>query len=743
MPDDTSEHEALEGVIERITYQAPDSGWTVARLAVDGRREPVPVVGNMLGPEVGESVRLFGKWEKHDRYGPQFRFERYQLVRPATAAAVRAYLGGGLVDGIGPKLAEVVVGYFGDETLEVLENEPQRVTEVPGIGEKRARALREAWERHRSVHRIMVFLHDHGVGGALAGRIYAAYGDQAIETLERRPYRLARDIRGIGFLTADRIARSVGIAPDDPSRIEAGVVHVIRVATDEGHLYLPRPLAVPQAEQLLAVPAQNVEMAVERLVEAKELVQEQHEGEVALYVPHLHEVEMEVACRLRYFAENRPPGTPTQEHMRGWLAHWEQMARVELTDEQRGAVTAALQRGACVITGGPGTGKTTVTRAIVDACQALGRPVALASPTGRAAKRLQQLAGHDASTIHRLLAYDPHRGGFRYGVEEPLRVALVIIDEASMLDVVLARDVLRAIPAQGRIVFIGDADQLPSVGPGNLLRDIVASGQVAVHRLTHIFRQGEGSDIITSAHLLNRGEAPRFPRREQWLQRRGDCVLLEEEDVEAAAARVIRTATESLPRLGFRPEDIQVIAPLHRGPIGVAALNAGLQAAFNPPAPGKREARRGEVVFREGDRVLQTVNDYDKGVYNGDIGYLRRINPEDRIVTVEFDLGDVEYQFGELEQIEPAYALTVHKSQGSEYPAVVIVMHSSHYIMLQRNLLYTALTRAQRMACIVGNQRGIWRAISNVSERERFTRLAARLRDELPCGDFAPSTALG
>ncbi len=734
--------ESLEGVIERITFHTPDTGWTVARLAADRGREGAAIVGCMLSPEVGEAIRLFGRWQKHERFGRQFRFERYQLVRPATAAAIRAYLGGGLVEGIGPKLAQALVAHFGDKTLDILDSDPDRVREAPGIGKQRARALQEAWQRHRTIHHIMVFLHEHGVGGALAARIFSLYGDQAIEMLERKPYQLAREVRGIGFATADRIARSVGIAHDDPGRLEAGVNHALRTATDEGHLYLPLPLLITHAERLLEVDAQRVELAADRLRAADDLLVEVFEGEVAAYLPTLHQVECEVAGRLRYLSANHPPGAPTLAQTRAWLARRESMGELVLNREQAQAVAGALAGGVSVITGGPGTGKTTVTRALVDACRAMGRPVALASPTGRAAKRLQQLAGHEASTVHRLLAYDPVKGGFKHGPDSPLRVAMLILDEASMLDVMLAREVLRAMPAQGQLVLIGDADQLPSVGPGSLLRDVVASDAVNVFHLSEIFRQAEGSDIVHSAHLLNRGEAPHFPRRQEWVKERGDCVLLEEEEVEAAADRVVRTTTESLPRLGFRPHDIQVITPLHRGPIGVAALNALLQEALNPADPAKPEVRRGEIALRQGDRVLQTINDYDRGVFNGDIGVIRDIDRGRRTLTVDFDLGPVEYEFSALDEIELAYALTVHKSQGSEYPAVVMVIHSSHYIMLQRNLLYTALTRAQRMACVVGNQRGIWRAIQNVAERDRFTRLAARLRGELPCGDWAPGVPL-
>lgn len=726
MQPEVSDEQSIDGVLERITFHAPDTGWTVARLQVSVH-QVVAVVGSMLSPEVGESVRLFGSWTDHPQYGRQFRFTRYQLVRPTSAAAIQAYLSGGLVEGIGPAFAERLVKHFGDQTLEILETDPQRVCEVRGIGEKRAAALLEAWQRHRTVHRIMVFLHEKGIGGAIAGRIYAKYGDQSVEVLEREPYRLARDIRGIGFLTADRIARVVGISAEDPSRIEAGLLHVLDSAGGEGHLYLPAEPLMERAEALLDVSRQHIEMGLERLVESEDAVREILGDETGVYLKRMHEAESEVAEILGRLAEFEVPGAPAQEHVSGWLKRREDMGATGLTDEQADAVGTSLRRGLCVITGGPGTGKTTVTRAIVDACQNLGKRISLASPTGRAAKRLEQLAAHPAATIHRLLAYDPYRGGFKHGPEEPLETDVVLVDEASMLDIFLARDLVRALPNHARLVLVGDADQLPSVGPGNVLRDIVASRVAPVCRLTQVFRQAEGSDIITSAHLLNRGESPRFPKREQWLRERGDCVWLEEEDPEEAAERVIKTATVSLPKMGFNPREIQVITPLHRGPIGVKALNERLQEALNPAGPGKRETRRGETILREGDRVLQTANNYDRGVYNGDIGFISAIDRERGLVAVEFEMGRVEYATDELEDLALAYALTVHKSQGSEYPAVVIVIHASHYIMLQRNLLYTALTRAQRMACLVGNQRGIWRAINNVSQRDRFTRLAERL----------------
>lgn len=726
------EVESIEGVLERITYHAPDSGWTIARVTVPSSATSVAAVGAMLSPEVGESVRLYGQWQTHPRYGPQFRFDRYQLVRPGSAVAIQAYLGGGLVEGVGPKLAATLVAHFGDRTLDVLEHEPERLTEVAGIGGKRARALREAWARHHSIHQVMVFLHEHGAGGALAARIHAAYQDQAIEVMEREPYRLAREVRGVGFLTADRIASSVGIATDDPARVDAGLLHALGVGTDEGHVYLPREMLIERARALLDVPEQVAEMGVERLWSAGKLCVEAHGDEVAVYDHRLYSTEAEVARRIGRLAAGPVVGVPAAQQVAALLSARGALGEMELSAEQIEAVTGALQSGVSVITGGPGTGKTTVTRALVGACRVLGRSVALASPTGRAAKRLAQVSGHEASTLHRLLAYDPYRRGFRYGVDEQLPVAMVVVDEASMVDITLARDVLRAIREGGQVVFVGDADQLPSIGPGLFMRDLVRSGAGAVYRLNTIYRQAAGSDIVQSAHRLNRGEAPGFPTHQEWLQERGDCVLFEDDEPEAVADRVVRTVVQSLPRLGYGAGDVQVITPVRRGPIGVESLNARLQAELNPEDSARPQLSRGDVVFRTGDRVLQVVNDYDKGVFNGDIGVVGSVQTADRCLTVQFEVGAVEYGPAELDELDLAYALTVHKAQGSEYPAVVLVIHSSHYVMLQRNLLYTALTRAQRMACVVGNQRGLWRAIKNTSGHERFSRLAERLSGELP-----------
>ncbi len=715
----------VEGTIKRLVFHNDETGWTV--LSLDAKQGgALTAVGMMLAPAVGESARLVGQWEDHQRYGRQFHFARYELLRPTTAQGIERYLSGQLVSGIGPKLAAALVAKFGERTLTILDQAPERLQEVPGIGPKRAAAVNEAWQRHREVHDIMIFLQQHGIGGALANRIYGRYGPQAIELIEQQPYRLAREVRGIGFATADKIARSVGIPADDPQRREAALLHVLGGAADNGHFFLPRESLVGRAAELLRVDHELVELSLNELAEQTEVALESAERGTAVYLPAMLAAERDVAGQLRRLAGNVDGYALDSAQIEQWQQRHVALGELPLTEEQKQAVGQALQSGLCVITGGPGTGKTTIIRALAELCAALGRRVALASPTGRAAKRLEELTGRPASTIHRLLSYDPYQHRFRHGPGNPLPVDTLVVDEASMLDVLLARDLLQALPAEAQLVLVGDADQLPSVGPGNLLRDLVQSSAVPVCRLTTIHRQQAGSLLVQNAHRINRGESPYLPAGKQWQGE--DCVLIEEADPEQAADRVIKTVVESLPKLGFAPDDIQVITPLHRGPIGVRALNTALQERLNPPAAEKAELRRGEIIFRVGDRVLQTVNNYDKSVYNGDIGRIEAVDNERQVFRVRFDREEVAYDSGEIDELALAYALTIHKSQGSEYPAVVIVMHSSHYIMLQRNLLYTALTRAERMVCIVGNRPGIHKAISTTSERQRYTGLQRRLR---------------
>ncbi len=733
-PDDSPEI-SLEGVIERVAYHAPDDSWAVISLicAEDGRS--ITAVGNINDPTPGDNVRLYGEWVDDRKWGRQFRFQRYHLVRPTSVDGIVAYLSSGQIEGVGEVMAERIVDHFGERTLEVLDNEPERLQEVPGIGPVRAERIAAAWRRHEKSRQAMLFLHDHGIGGATAAKIVAHFGDRTVEVVERDPYVLARHIRGIGFVTADRIAQAVGIDPRDPARLQAAMLHTLHTAAGEGHLFLPRDALVAEAARLTRVPEELFDEPLRQLAEAEEVVLEPREGPDAVFLPELLEAEREVALRILDMAAGGFPGAADEEQARACVTGVSTMGGVELSAQQIQAACAALRQRVTVITGGPGTGKTTLIRVLVDACRALGRDVALAAPTGRAAKRMGELAGADASTIHRLLCYDPVRGGFTYHEGRPLELDTVIVDESSMVDLLLARDLLRALPEGAQAIFIGDADQLPSVGPGNFFRDLVSSGVVPVHRLTEIFRQAYRSLIVANAHRLIAGEKPVLI---PWKQRGdADCIFVHAREPERAADLVVQAVVRELPRLGFDYGEIQVITPMHRGALGVAELNRRLQQALNPPRAQKGELSAGGQTLREGDRVLQVVNNYDKAVYNGEIGRVMRVNAAERIVVVAFDDQDVSYDYSELDQLQLAYAMTIHKSQGSEYPAVVICMHSAHYVMLRRNLLYTALTRAERLALIIGNSAGVMRAATNAEEMHRNTRLAERLRG------LAPLTAEG
>ncbi|MCE5236981.1 ATP-dependent RecD-like DNA helicase [bacterium] len=754
---DLPDLDQFHGAITSIVYQDAERGFVIAEFTPE-EGKPLTIVGVIPGAVVGENLRVRGRWEKHAKYGQQLRVESYELVRPSTARGIIAYLSGGLVKGIGPKLASALVQHFGEGVLDILDHHPERLREAPGIGPKKAEALAASWQEHKDVHRIMLFLQEHGAGPTLASRIYERYRSNAMHVMEAEPYRLAREVRGIGFHTADRMARAAGIHQDDPQRLMAGVLHALTEAAGEGHFYLPRDLVLAGARQVLHVDDQLIDLALEQCVQAEYVVQERGLSSPqpdsrgleslrsdAYFLPEALQIEKELAGLLLRLvtmeaascADAQPAqrkatcrNTPTCEQLQAWLQRREAMGALPLTDTQAAAVCTALQHPVTIITGGPGTGKTTITRALADAGVGLKWRVALCSPTGRAAKRLSQLSGQPASTIHRLLSWDPGAGRFRFNGAEPLPVDLLIVDEASMVDAPLARDLMRAVPSGAQVVFIGDADQLPSVGPGNFLHDLIDSERFPVVRLTEIFRQAEGGEIVAHAHLIRQGEMPDFVRGANWHGE--DCVLMERETAEQAAQAVLRVVTRSLPGLQYGLDDMQVITPMHRGPAGVAALNEALQQALNPPRPGLAEARRGDTVFREGDRVLQTANDYDRNVFNGDIGRIEHIDVANKTLTVRFDQAPVAYEFSALDELELAYALTIHKAQGSEYPAVVMVIHSTHYIMLRRNLFYTALTRAEKLAVIVGDRKGVWKAIKTAGENERLTRLAERLRGELP-----------
>lgn len=728
----------LEGAIERITFHNEENGYTVARLVPDGKDYELTVIGNMLGVQVGEHVRLEGEWMVHGQYGRQFKVERYASVLPATAAGIEKYLGSGLVKGVGPVTAKRIVRKFGAETLTVIDETPERLREVLGVGPKRVTLIKSAWHEQRQIREVMVFLQSHGVSPALAVRIYKHYGDGAAGVVTNDPYRLARDIHGIGFITADKIARNLGIAPDAPERVAAGVAYTLSRKADEGHVYVPQGELVAEAAKLLEVPAPLAAAAIETLQQEEQVRVEPLAGAAgasglaearAVYLTPFYYGEIGVAGRLRRLmdaVEDRCFVFRSFDWPQG-LAVVQRDTGLRLTAQQQAAVRTALTERVTVMTGGPGTGKTTCTLAIIRLLDAARRSYVLASPTGRAAKRLGEATGREAKTIHRLLEWSPGGAGgftFQRNEENPLDVDMVIVDEASMLDLLLTNHLLKAIPPGAHLLLVGDIDQLPPVGAGNVLRDVIDSDAAAVVRLDVIFRQAAGSFIIENAHRINRGQMPEWrPEQSQ------DFFLFQTDDPERAAELVVEIVQERIPRkFGIPAREIQVLSPMHRGAVGVAALNERLQAALNPPAAGKPERRIGGRIFRLGDRVMQMRNNYDKDVFNGDLGQITALDLVEQTLSVRIDERTVPYDFLELDELVHAYAVSVHKSQGSEFPAVVVPITTQHYMMLQRNLLYTAVTRARKLVVLVGAPRAVAIAVNNNRIADRYSALAERLR---------------
>jgi exodeoxyribonuclease V alpha subunit len=716
----------LQGTVERITYVNEETQYVVARLDVPGRRDLATIVGNLPSLTPGETLRLYGTWTHHKKYGDQFQVEQYETVAPATLTGIQRYLGSGLIKGIGPVFAKRLVDAFGLDTLRVIEDESDRLRTVKGIGPLRLRRITDAWAEQREIREVMLFLQGHGVSSAYAVKIFKAYGQAAIPTVRANPYRLARDIYGIGFKTADRIAQNVGVPKDSPLRAQAGVIHVLNALADEGHVYGPEKDLLREAEATLEIPRELLPRAIGDLASEDQVVAEVLPGGGrGIYLKALHVAEENVARRLTDLL--RAPRVPVSIAVEKALTWVEGITGLDLAPQQREAIRMALSHKALVITGGPGTGKTTILRCIIRILEKKGLRIHLASPTGRAAKRMAEATGREAATIHRLLEWSPAQGGFQRNAQRPLETDLVIVDEASMIDIVLMNSLLRAVPLVATLVLVGDADQLPSVGPGTVLKDILDSGRLPSVRLTEVFRQAQQSRIIRNAHEVNRGGFPDLspsPRGEP-----SDFHFLPEEAPERLQQLIVDLASRRLPaRYGMDPiEDIQVLTPMHRGVIGAAQLNSLLQAVLNPPKPDRLEVMRGGRVFRTGDRVMQIRNNYDKEVYNGDIGRIVRVDPEEQEVAVLVDDRTVTYDFSELDELTLAYAATVHKSQGSEYPAVIVPVHTTHYPMLQRNLLYTAITRAKRLLVLAGTKKAIAIAVRNDATLRRHSRLAERL----------------
>ena len=716
--DDTSPpRETLVGSVERVTFHNDDNGFAVLKVKARGKRDLVPVIGHVASISAGEFIHAVGVWITDRAHGLQFKADFLKTTPPTTAEGIEKYLGSGMVRGIGPVLAKRIVAAFGEKTFEVIEAEPERMREVSGIGEFRAGKIVAGWAEQKAVRDIMVFLHSNGVGTSRAVRIFKTYGHDAIQVMTENPYRLARDIRGIGFRTADAIAMKLGMTREAPQRVRAGISFALQEATDEGHCGLPVEDLVKLATTLLEVDEGVIRTALSAELADGEVVAVSIEGKPCVFLRGLYVAERGIADRMRALAGGSPPW-PTIDVAKA-LPWVEKRTGKTLAESQRAAIERALASKVTVVTGGPGVGKTTLLDAILRILAVKGVRLLLAAPTGRAAKRMTEQTGIEAKTIHRLLETDPKTGGFRRDADTPLDCDLLVIDETSMVDAPLMYAVLKAVPPKAGLLLVGDVDQLPSVGPGQVLADIIDSGAVPVARLTEVFRQAAESRIIVNAHRINRGEMPEWPKRGQ----DSDFWFVDADDPEKGAAKVVEIVRDRIPhRFGLDPvRDVQVLCPMQRGALGARALNGDLQNALNPNMAEKIE--RFGSSFAPGDKVMQTENDYDREVFNGDLGRVKRIDQTEGILVADFDGREVEYPFGELDALVPAYATTIHKSQGSEYPAVVITIATQHYTMLARNLVYTAVTRGKRLVVLVGQRKALAIAVRTHGSKRRWTKL--------------------
>lgn len=717
----------LAATIERITYQSAENGYTVARAQPRDRGQPVTVVGHLPDAQVGALLELEGRWVDHPNHGRQFEVERYRTTLPATIDGIRRYLGSGLIKGIGPEMARRITETFGAETLQVLEYTPWCLNEVPGIGTRRVELIVQAWEEQRQIKQIIMFLQDIQITPALAIRIYRQYGAQALHVIRSAPYRLADDIYGIGFLTADRMAQALGIASDAPQRLASGIRYTLSQAADEGHCYVPWESLVARGARLLAAEPQQVAATLEAVVITGEVHAERIGEERRVYLTPFLRAEQGLADRVLGLAA-APSAIRPYFRSTDWPQLFERLAEqrgVQLTERQQAAVRMALEQKVSILTGGPGTGKTTTLRTVILALERRGLPYLLAAPTGRAARRLSEATGAPAMTLHRLLEFAPLGDSpFKRNADNPLHAAMIIVDEVSMLDVLLANHLFKAIPPTAHLLLVGDDDQLPSVGPGRVLRDLLESSALPSVHLDAVFRQAEGSGIIRNAHRIRIGTPPETRDLE-------DFFFFRCPEPQACAELTVDLVLQRIPRrFGLNPQhDIQVLSPMHRGPAGVSALNAGLQAALNPPHPARPEQRFGSSTFRQGDRVMQLRNNYDLDVFNGDIGEITGLDHEQQQLTVRYDdTRLVTYEFSQLDELMLAYASSIHKAQGSEYPCVVVPLLTEHYALLQRNLLYTAVTRARQLVVLVGDPRALAIAVANQRVERRYTGLAERCR---------------
>lgn len=713
----------LEGVVETLTFVSEETGWSVVRVLPPSQRTSVAAVGHLPGVQAGESLRMHGRWTLDKRYGEQFQVESFVTVQPSTLAGMERYLGSGLIPGIGKVTAERMVRHFGLDTLDVIDRHPERLEEVEGIGRKKRLVIAGAWDEQRAVREVMLFLQSHGVSTTFAYKIFRRYGARAISLVKDDPYRLAVEIPGIGFKSADRIAAALGIPQDSPRRARAGVLHTLGGFSDGGHLFAPRRQLVGRAAELLQVDAELTDRAVDDLCAAGLTVIEPGIAQEPVYQDHLYDAEKRAAEHLREIlgSEQAPVGIEAECA----LEWFEKREGIFFAEPQREAVKRAVHGKVLVVTGGPGTGKTTIIRAIVSILEQGEERILLCAPTGRAAKRLAEAAGREARTIHRLLEFNPGRQSFERNGGRPLEADLLVVDEMSMVDAVLFDRLLDALPAACRVILVGDVDQLPSVGPGNVLGDLIRSGAVEVVELKEIFRQARESLIVMNAHRINRGEMPDTSGVEEG----ADFFFIEKEEPAAIVDTMKELIARRIPsRFGVDPvKDIQILTPMHRGELGAVNLNAVMQDLLNP---GGKAVAKGSRLFRVGDKVMQIRNNYDLGVFNGDLGRIESADHDERQVTVFFDRRGVTYDYANLDQLVLGYACSIHKAQGSEYPVVVMPVHTQHYALLQRNLLYTGITRGQRLVVAVGTKKALGIAVRNNRVKTRNTRLAERL-----CGD--------
>lgn len=702
----------LRCVVEHITYQNPENGWSVMKVKVKDYKDLVTLTGSLLDVPVGSVLLCEGNWKVDSRYGQQFVVESWQEVMPATIYGIEKYLGSGLVKGIGPVYAKAIVGKFGLETLDVIENNIERLLDVPRLGRKRVEKIRESWEKQKDIKEVMVFLQGYGVSTAYAAKIYRQYNKEAIKTVTENPYQLADDIWGIGFKTADGIASKMGYVNNDPRRCRSGILYTLNQLAEDGHVYAEPDQLVSAAKELLQADEEPIRKAMADMVEGKDLILDNE----VIYLPPFYYAESGSAKRLASLLVNDFSEDIAAEPE---TAYGMKKSEIVYDEVQKAAINQALESKIMVLTGGPGTGKTTTTQGIIEAFKARGKQILLAAPTGRAAKRMTEATGMEAKTLHRLLEYNP-KDGYKRNDENPFEGDVLIVDECSMIDILLFYNLMKAIPANMRLILVGDIDQLPSVGAGNVLRDIIDSHQIPVVRLTRIFRQAQTSRIVMNAHAINAGQFPNISNGKQT-----DFFFIKAEDADSIPGLIVSLVRDRLSRTyGCNPKEIQVLTPMQRGITGAGNLNIELQNALNPKG---ESLTRGGYTFRRGDKVMQIRNNYDKNVFNGDIGYITSVDTNERTLSVIYDGKVVEYDVSELDEITLAYSITIHKSQGSEFPIVVMPVTMKHYVMLQRNLIYTGITRAKKICVLVGTTKALAYAIHNQTVSKRNTKLKERL----------------